>query len=175
VTTPASAQPSVPNYAIKNAETVAAGTGVRVRLFTLAPSEVIPWHFHSAIADEFFLLVGELTVETRKPDDCRVLGVGERYRVNGGHAHQTSNRRAHDCRFLIVQGIGKYDFKVLVGGAKCGSQRRCGHINTRSKSRGHCFKCESRPGKRCFPTQPNLATSLVEAGTDAIYEFHARL
>jgi hypothetical protein len=60
-------------------------------------------------------LAGELTVETRKPDDCRVLGVGERFRVNAGHAHQTSNRGAHDCRFLIMQGIGKYDFKALAG------------------------------------------------------------
>ncbi len=107
------AQPKGSNYSVKNAETVAAGKDLRVRLFTLAAGEVIPWHFHSAIADEFFVLHGELTVETRKPDDCRVLGVGERYRVNPGHAHQTSNRGAHDCQFLIVQGVGKYDFKAL--------------------------------------------------------------
>src|SRR5262249_33345616 len=76
-----------PNYSVKDAETVAAGKDVRVRLFTLAPGEVIPWHFHSAIADEFFVLDGELTVETRTPDDCRVLGVGERYRVDAQHPH----------------------------------------------------------------------------------------
>jgi mannose-6-phosphate isomerase-like protein (cupin superfamily) len=110
---PANVQPRGPNYSVKNAETVAAGKDLRVRLFTLAPGEVIPWHFHSAIDDEFFVLDGELTVETRAPDDYRALGVGERYRVNAGHAHQTSNRGAHDCRFLIVQGVGKYDFKGL--------------------------------------------------------------
>jgi mannose-6-phosphate isomerase-like protein (cupin superfamily) len=130
VKTPASVQPSGPNYLVKNVETVAAGTDVQVRLFTLAPSEVIPWHFHSTIADEFFVLTGELTVETRKPDDCRVLGVGERYRVNAGYAHQTSNRGAHDCQFLIVQGVGKYDFKALAGAQSAevngaaGTQRR---------------------------------------------------
>jgi mannose-6-phosphate isomerase-like protein (cupin superfamily) len=70
-------------------------------------------NFHSEIADEFFVLDGQLIVETRTPDDCRFLGVGERYRVDAGHAHQTSNRGAHDCRFLIVQGVGKYDFKGL--------------------------------------------------------------
>jgi mannose-6-phosphate isomerase-like protein (cupin superfamily) len=110
---PANAQSTGPNYSVKDAETVAAGKDVRVRLFTLAPGEVIPWHFHSAIADEFFVLDGELTVETRTPDDCRVLGVGERYRVNAQHPHQTSNRGAKDCRFLIVQGVGQYDFKKL--------------------------------------------------------------
>ncbi|MBV8164047.1 MAG: cupin domain-containing protein [Candidatus Eremiobacteraeota bacterium] len=99
------------NYTVKNVETVAAGKDVQARLFTLAPGEVIPWHSHSEIADHFFVLEGELTVETRTPDDCRALGIGERYRVNAGHAHQTSNRGTRDCRFLIVQGVGKYDFR----------------------------------------------------------------
>jgi mannose-6-phosphate isomerase-like protein (cupin superfamily) len=110
---PASAQPKRPSYSVKDVETVASGKDLRVRLFTLAPGEVIPWHSHSEIADEFFVLGGELTVEGRVPDDHRTLCVGERYRVNAGHAHQTSNWGITDCRFLIVQGIGKYDFKDL--------------------------------------------------------------
>jgi len=104
VTVPANAQPRGPNYSVKNAETVAAAKDLRVRLFTLAPGQLIPWHFHSAIADEFFVLDGELTVETRAPTIDR---------VNAGHVHQTSNRGTRDCRFLIVQGVGKYDFKGL--------------------------------------------------------------
>lgn len=90
-----------------------AGKDVRVRLFTLAPGEVIPWHSHSEIADEFFVMDGELTVETRGPDNYRTLGVGERCRVDAQHAHQTSNCAAKDCRFLIVQGVGRYDFNRL--------------------------------------------------------------
>jgi hypothetical protein len=70
---PANAQPRGQNYSVKNAETVAAGKDLRVRLFTLAPGEVIPWHFHSAIDDEFFVLDGELTVETRASDDYRAV------------------------------------------------------------------------------------------------------
>ena len=65
---------------------------------------------HSEIADHFFVLDGDLTVETRAPDDYRPLGIGERYQINAGHAHQTSNRGTRDCRFLIVQGVGRYDF-----------------------------------------------------------------
>ena len=63
------------NYNVKNVETVAAGKDVQARLFTLAPGEVIPWHSHSEIADHFFVLDGELTVETRAPDDYRTLGI----------------------------------------------------------------------------------------------------
>ena len=113
---PANAQPKRANYSVKNAETVMAGSDVRVRLFTLAPREVIPWHSHSEIADEFFVIDGELTVETRGPDDYRTLCVGERYRVNAQHAHQTSNCGAKDCRFLIVQGVGRYDFNTVAPG-----------------------------------------------------------
>jgi mannose-6-phosphate isomerase-like protein (cupin superfamily) len=98
------------NYIVKNVETVAAGKDVQARVFTLAPGEIIPWHCHSEIADHFFVLDGELTVETRAPDDRRTLGIGERYQINAGHAHQTSNRGTRDCRFLIVQGVGRYDF-----------------------------------------------------------------
>jgi quercetin dioxygenase-like cupin family protein len=66
---PAKEQQKRTNYTVKNVETVAAGKDVRARLFTLAPGEVIPWHSHSEIADHFFVLDGELTVETRAPDD----------------------------------------------------------------------------------------------------------
>ena len=98
------------NYTVKNVETVAAGKDVQARLFTLAAGEVIPWHSHSEIADHFFVLEGELTVETSAPDDCRTFANGDRYQINAGHAHQTSNRGTKDCRFLIVQGVGRYDF-----------------------------------------------------------------
>jgi quercetin dioxygenase-like cupin family protein len=74
---PSNAQPGRSNYSVKDAETVAAGKDLRIRIFTLALGEVIPWHFHSAIADEFFVLDGELTMETRAPNDCRALGVGQ--------------------------------------------------------------------------------------------------
>ena len=112
------AQPKRSSYCVKDVETVASGKDIRVRLFTLAPGEVIPWHSHSEIADEFFVLDGVLTVETRTPDGYRTLCVGERHRVNPRHPHQTSNRGAKDCRFLVVQGVGRYDFNDLTGTAR---------------------------------------------------------
>ena len=38
-------------YTVKAIEPVAIGSEVQARLFTLAPGEVIPWHFHSAVTD----------------------------------------------------------------------------------------------------------------------------
>jgi len=100
-----------PAYKVKRVEPVVKGGDVQVRVFTLAPGEVIPWHSHSEIADHFFVLAGELTVETRAPDRWLTLGVGERHEIAAGNIHQTSNHAATDCRFLLIQGIGKYDFK----------------------------------------------------------------
>jgi quercetin dioxygenase-like cupin family protein len=58
-------------YTVKSIEPVAIGSDVRARLFTLAPGEVIPWHFHSAVTDWYFGLEGTLSIETRAPTDRR--------------------------------------------------------------------------------------------------------
>jgi quercetin dioxygenase-like cupin family protein len=107
---PEDAQPRKPDYTVKKIEAVAVGSDVRARLYTLAPGEVIPWHVHSNVTDHFFVLTGALTVETRGGYGDRTLAAGERYAVTPGHAHQTSNHGTSDCRFLLVQGVGKYDF-----------------------------------------------------------------
>jgi hypothetical protein len=44
-----------PPYKIKNVETVVRGTDVQVRVFTLAPGESIPWHFHRESSDYYFV------------------------------------------------------------------------------------------------------------------------
>ena len=98
------------NYIVKGVETVVAGRDIQARIFTLAPGDIIPWHSHSEITDYFFVLSGRLIVETRAPDDHHALGPGDRYQVAAGTPHQTANRDASDCRFLIIQGVGKYDW-----------------------------------------------------------------
>ena len=42
-------------YTVKSIEPVAVGRDVQVRLFTLAPGETIPWHFHSSVTDWYFV------------------------------------------------------------------------------------------------------------------------
>jgi hypothetical protein len=36
--------------------------------------------------------------------------IGDRYQITPGTAHRISNRGATDCVFLLLQGVGKYDF-----------------------------------------------------------------
>ena len=86
------------------------GADVQARIFTLAPGEVIPWHLHSETTDHYFVLSGRLTVETRSPEDRQTFAVGERYKIMPGNAHMLSNREKTDSQFLLLQGVGKYDW-----------------------------------------------------------------
>src|ERR1700757_2085755 len=93
-------------YTVKSVEPVAIGSDVQARLFTLAPGETIPWHFHSAVTDWYFVLDGALSIEARAPADCRLLMVGGSYHIPPKTAHQIANRSGTDTRFLLVQGVG---------------------------------------------------------------------
>jgi quercetin dioxygenase-like cupin family protein len=99
-----------PGYTVKSVEMIADGTDVRVRLFTLAPGDIIPWHYHSQCSDQYFVLEGTLTVETRHPEAQRALEAGAGHRLEPGTPHRIRNRSEHDCRFLLVQGVGVFDW-----------------------------------------------------------------
>ena len=98
------------NYQVKNIEPVMIGSDVRARLFTLAPDDVIPWHCHPETADHYFVLQGDLTVSTRRPDETQTVGVGRNYRIAPGRPHLIANRSAADCQFLLLQGVGTADW-----------------------------------------------------------------
>jgi mannose-6-phosphate isomerase-like protein (cupin superfamily) len=107
-----------PGYTIKSVEPVAVGSDVQARIFTLAPGEQIPWHFHSAVTDWYFVLEGALSIETRGPRDHRVLRVGECYNIPPKTAHLIGNRSEVETRFLLIQGVGAYDFMPVGGEAR---------------------------------------------------------
>ncbi len=99
-----------PNYRVKSIEPIMKGSDVQARLFTLAPGDTIPWHFHQMSADHYFILEGALTIKTRNPKKTRTIVVGSDYRIVPGTAHLITNRSVADCRFLLLQGVGKYDW-----------------------------------------------------------------
>jgi quercetin dioxygenase-like cupin family protein len=99
-----------PIYSVKNIEPVVVGTDVQARVFTLAPAEFIPWHRHSESTDHYFVLRGTLSISTRDPNDERMLEMGGRYKIAAGTRHHIANHTETDCVFLLLQGVGKYDF-----------------------------------------------------------------
>ena len=99
-----------PNYTVKSCELLVVGANVQARLFTLAPGESIPWHYHSEITDHYFVLHGALTIVTRSPARECLFEIGDRHQLQPGTAHFLANRGAIDCQFLLLQGVGKYDW-----------------------------------------------------------------
>ena len=101
-------------YTVKAIETVAQGSDLQARLYTLGPGDIIPWHYHSGVTDWYFCLSGTLRVETRAPRADERLTAGSQYEIPPKTAHRISNGGdAEDCRFLLLQGVGVYDFNKL--------------------------------------------------------------
>ena len=98
------------NYEIAKEELVAEGADLRVKILTLADGDFVPWHYHSEITDHFFCLEGVIVVETRAPRATHRLHPGQRCQVAPKTAHKVTGPGA----FLLVQGVGVYDF-VPVG------------------------------------------------------------
>jgi quercetin dioxygenase-like cupin family protein len=99
-------------YKVKNVETVVKGTDVQVRVFTLASDETIPWHFHRNSTDYYFVLDGLVSISTREPVLTRKLSIGQSHKITPGTPHLIANGSAEDCRFLLVQGVGTYDWNA---------------------------------------------------------------
>jgi mannose-6-phosphate isomerase-like protein (cupin superfamily) len=102
-------------YAVSSREWIAKGTDVYVKEFTLAEHEEVPWHYHTEIYDVFYCLEGRLTIELKDIFSGEflptlVLGVGDSAKVDAGTAHRPFNPGPGRMRFLLVQGIGKYDY-----------------------------------------------------------------
>ncbi len=62
-----------------------------------------------------FRLRGTLTIATRSPEEERNFEIGDRYQLTPATAHLLSNRGMKDCQFLLLQGIGIYDWIKVDG------------------------------------------------------------
>jgi quercetin dioxygenase-like cupin family protein len=97
-------------YRVRDIHVVAKGTDVLVREYTLDPGEAIPWHRHTQVSDYYYGLEGTVLVETREPAARHELGAGQFTKVSPPTVHHVSNPGSARCRFLLIQGVGKYDF-----------------------------------------------------------------
>ena len=97
-------------YSIKRRETLAEVPGLRVRLLTLLEGQNVPWHYHNNITDTFFCRRGPMHILTRSPDASHTLCDGDMLAVNPGTPHFVEASSAAGCDFMIIQGVGEYDY-----------------------------------------------------------------
>lgn len=97
-------------YATTQRETIAEAPNLRVRLLALGEGQCVPWHFHNNITDTFFCMEGPMQVTTRNPEEVHVLEPGGTFAVAPGVAHLVTGINDGSCKFIVVQGVGVYDF-----------------------------------------------------------------
>jgi quercetin dioxygenase-like cupin family protein len=83
---------------------------VQVRVMHLDPGEAVAWHSHTAVDDIAVCLSGRIQVRLRDPNNVHTLEPGQRARVPAGTVHQVANLEASDSDYLLIQGVGTYDF-----------------------------------------------------------------
>jgi quercetin dioxygenase-like cupin family protein len=83
---------------------------VRVVEYVLRAGDAHPWHYHSEVSDTVYCLEGLIGIETREPPADVMLRPGEKYSVPAKTVHHVKNAGNGRSRYLLLQGIGTYDF-----------------------------------------------------------------
>jgi quercetin dioxygenase-like cupin family protein len=98
---------------MQEAEVIVKTDNVRVRVMTLSPRELADWHYHTQVTDDIFCLEGRILVRMQEPDEEIHLSPGQRVRIEPGRNHQLENLNVEGAAYLLVQGIGMYDFNLV--------------------------------------------------------------
>jgi quercetin dioxygenase-like cupin family protein len=104
-------RPRSPPYNVKDVERVIKTENVQALIFTFSPGQSIPWPLHRESTDHYFVLDGVLSISTREPDlVVRRIPAGGTHNVEPETPHLIGNDADTDCRFLLLQGVGTYDW-----------------------------------------------------------------
>ena len=102
-------------YEVERRASHAERPGFRINELQISPTQKVPWHYHSNIQDAFYVLEGEIRIFMREPKEEVRLGPGDTYSVAPRRPHLVTNGGEQAATFLVLQGIGEYDYVPLVG------------------------------------------------------------
>jgi quercetin dioxygenase-like cupin family protein len=91
--------------------------GFRINELQLSPTQKVPWHYHSNVQDTFYVLEGRIRVFMRDPKEDVFLAPGQTLTLAPRRPHLVINAGETSATFLILQGIGEYDFVPLTQAA----------------------------------------------------------
>ena len=101
-------------YEVERRARHAERPGFRISELQISPTQQVPWHSHTNIQDTFYVLEGRLRLFLREPKEDVRLAPGETYTVRPGRPHLVTNGGEGSATFLVLQGIGEYDYVPLV-------------------------------------------------------------
>ena len=87
--------------------------GFRISELQISPTQSVPWHCHTNIQDTFYVLEGNVRLFLREPKEEVRLNPGDTYSVRPMRPHLVTNDGEGSATFLVLQGIGEYDYVPL--------------------------------------------------------------
>ena len=88
--------------------------GFRIQELQLSTTQKVPWHYHNNVSDTFYVLKGYLRIFLQNPKEEIRLAPGETFKAKAGRPHLVTNGGNASVNFLVLQGIGEYDYVPLV-------------------------------------------------------------
>ena len=101
-------------YEVERRARHAERPGFRISELQISPKQQVPWHCHTRIQDTFYVLEGKIRVFLRDPKEDVTLAPGETHAVRPGRPHLVTNPGSTSATFLVLQGLGEYDYVPLV-------------------------------------------------------------
>jgi mannose-6-phosphate isomerase-like protein (cupin superfamily) len=102
------------SYEVERQQYHAERPGFRINELQISPTQKVPWHLHSNVQDTFYVIEGQLRLFLKEPEEEVRLGPRDIYSVRPRRPHLVTNGGDTSATFLVLQGIGEYDFVPLV-------------------------------------------------------------
>jgi len=100
-------------YEVERKVRYAERPGFRISEIQISPSQFVPWHYHTRIADTFYVIEGSIKLLLHDPVQEVILKVAETYAVPARRPHRVENAGSTSATFLVLQGVGEYDYVPL--------------------------------------------------------------
>src|ERR1051326_9150048 len=88
--------------------------GFRITELQLSATQTVPWHTHTNVSDTFYVLAGAMRLFLQNPKEKVELKPGQIYQVAPGRPHLVTNAGKDSLTFLVLQGVGEYDYVPMV-------------------------------------------------------------
>jgi mannose-6-phosphate isomerase-like protein (cupin superfamily) len=100
-------------YEVERRVEHAARPGFRIMELQLSPTQTVPWHIHTNTSDTFYVLEGHMRLFLQDPKEEVNLKPGEVHAVRAARPHLVTNGGTTSLTFLVLQGVGEYDYVPL--------------------------------------------------------------
>jgi mannose-6-phosphate isomerase-like protein (cupin superfamily) len=103
-------------YEVERRQYHAQRPGFHINEIQISPTQKVPghYHYHTNVSDTFYVIEGCIRIFLQNPKEEVTLKPGEIYSVPPRRPHLTTNGSNTSATFLVLQGMGEYDFVPLL-------------------------------------------------------------